>query len=178
VVTDASGTVAQTLDFYPYGATRISNGTGASEKRQFIGQFSDDSGLSYLQARYYDTARGQFLTQDPVFLGDPRAQNLTNPQSLNSYSYANDNPITSKDPEGDASISDLLGQLAKALTALCQYFGGCGASSGSSDTSQSNSATQTRLGHPSPHLTGLSHSLTGTYNRKRKPVVMMRVLAW
>src|SRR5215468_10961032 len=46
VVTDASGTVAETRDFYPYGATRISDGTGANEKRTFIGQFSDDSGLN------------------------------------------------------------------------------------------------------------------------------------
>jgi RHS repeat-associated protein len=56
--------------------------------------------LDYLQARYYDSARGQFLTQDPVFLGDPKQQDLGNPQSLNSYSYANDNPITGKDPDG------------------------------------------------------------------------------
>jgi RHS repeat-associated protein len=66
VVTDASGTVAQTLDFYPYGATRISSGTGANEKRQFIGQFSDDSGLSYLQNRYYNPTQGQFISQDPM----------------------------------------------------------------------------------------------------------------
>jgi RHS repeat-associated protein len=98
VVTDASGTVAQTLDFYPYGATRISNGTGANEKRQFIGQFSDDSGLSYFQARYYDPTRGQFISQDPVFWS--QEQNLRDPQSLNSYSYAEDNPITGKDPDG------------------------------------------------------------------------------
>jgi hypothetical protein len=40
------------------------------------------------------------LAQDPVFLGDPKQQNLQNPQSLNSYSYADDNPITGKDPDG------------------------------------------------------------------------------
>lgn len=35
-----------------------------------------------------------------MFLGDPKQQALTNPQSLNSYSYANDNPITKSDPTG------------------------------------------------------------------------------
>jgi RHS repeat-associated protein len=96
VVTDENGNLVQTLDYYPYGSTRISVATSTNEKRKFIGQFTDDTTLSYLQARYYDSSRGQFLSEDPVFWGDPKEQNLQNPQSLNSYSYANDNPITGK----------------------------------------------------------------------------------
>jgi RHS repeat-associated protein len=122
VVTDASGTVAQTLDFYPYGATRISDGTGANEKRKFIGQFGDDSGLSYLQNRYYDPSRGQFLTEDPIFWN--QKQNLRDPQSLNSYSYAEDNPITSKDPDGltksDSSNGGTVAGLIQQVIALIQ----------------------------------------------------------
>ena len=53
IVTDASGTVVQTLDYYPYGSTRITSGQNA-EGRQYIGQFSDPSSLLYLQARYMD----------------------------------------------------------------------------------------------------------------------------
>jgi RHS repeat-associated protein len=102
VVTDASGTVAQLLDYYPYGATRVSSNTyPTNEKRQYIGQFADaQTSLNYLNARYYDGNRGQFMSEDPVFLGKPKSQNLRDPQSLNSYSYANDNPITGKDPDG------------------------------------------------------------------------------
>src|SRR6516225_4082007 len=48
VVTDENGNVVQTLDYYPYGATRISVGTSTNEKRQFIGQFAENSTLSYL----------------------------------------------------------------------------------------------------------------------------------
>ena len=100
VVTNASGTVAQALDYYPYGNERIDSGTDVSQ-RQYIGQyFDEESELSYLQARYMDPAKGQFLSQDPMFLGDPRAQALRNPQTLNSYIYANGNPITLKDPTG------------------------------------------------------------------------------
>lgn len=47
-----------------------------------------------------DPMRGQFLSQDPMFLGDPRQQNLRDPQSLNSYTYANGNPINKSDPQG------------------------------------------------------------------------------
>jgi RHS repeat-associated protein len=100
VVTDENGNVVQTLDFYPYGGTRISVATSTNEKRQFIGQFTDDSSLSYLNTQFYDSARGQFISQDPVFLADPKRQDIKNPQSLNSYSYANDNPIVNKDPSG------------------------------------------------------------------------------
>jgi RHS repeat-associated protein len=57
------------------------------------------------QARYYDSGKGEFLSEDPVFLGDPKQQVLTDPQSLNSYSYANDNPITNSDAKGLWSIS-------------------------------------------------------------------------
>jgi hypothetical protein len=53
VVTDENDEVVQTLDSYPYGSTRISSATSTNERRKYIGQFSDDSGLSYLNARYY-----------------------------------------------------------------------------------------------------------------------------
>src|SRR5258708_1226150 len=35
-------------------------------KRKCIGQFLDDSTLSYLNARYYEGSRCQFLSEDPV----------------------------------------------------------------------------------------------------------------
>src|SRR6266478_5599755 len=64
--------------------------------------FKVDAGVVHalLQARYYDGSKGGFLSEDPVFWGDPKSQMLTDPQSLNSYSYAGDNPITRSDPTG------------------------------------------------------------------------------
>jgi RHS repeat-associated protein len=100
VVTDENGNAVETLDYFPYGGTRLSVGTSTRERRQFIGQFTDDSTLSYLNARFYEGSRGQFLSEDPAFLGDPRSQNIGNPQSLNAYSYAEDNPISKSDPSG------------------------------------------------------------------------------
>jgi RHS repeat-associated protein len=110
VVTNASGTVEQTLDYLPYGGTRISTGQAAS--RQYIGQFSDPSGLVYLQARYQDPQRGQFMSEDPTFvaLGNPdqlrqlsqqdQQAFLADPQQLNSYSYGRDNPVQRKTQMG------------------------------------------------------------------------------
>jgi RHS repeat-associated protein len=108
VVTDENGNVVQTLDFYPYGSTRISVATSTNEKRQFIGQFTDDSTLSYLNARYYSGAQGQFLSEDPI-LGDPKSQNLIDPQSVNTYSYSEDNLIGREDPLGKWAIGVGLG---------------------------------------------------------------------
>jgi RHS repeat-associated protein len=104
VVTDENRSLVQTLDYYPYGGVRVSVATSTNEGRKFINRFADQSGLDYLQARYYDSGRGQFISQDPVFFGDPKAQNLTDPQSLNTYAYSGDNPITKSDPSGKCII--------------------------------------------------------------------------
>ena len=112
VVTDENGEVLQTLDYFPYGSQRIATGS-FDEQRRFIGEeYDGDTEFSYLNARYYQGARGQFMSQDPVFLavGDSRVVReitqktlraiLADPQTLNSYSYAGNNPILFKDPTG------------------------------------------------------------------------------
>lgn len=103
VMSDKNGLLAQLATYYPYGTKRNNElrASGFNEKRQFIGQYYDDAiALSYLNARYYDGGRGQFLSQDPLFTGDPNRQRLVNPQELNSYSYAANNPIRWSDPLG------------------------------------------------------------------------------
>jgi RHS repeat-associated protein len=113
-VTDQSGNLVQLMDYYPYGATRVSTSSyPTNEKRQYIGQFTDaQTNLNYLSARYYDSGRGQFVSVEPVILnlGDREQLKkltqmdqqtlLTNPQLLNSYAYGRDNPILYKDPTG------------------------------------------------------------------------------
>src|SRR3989344_3273858 len=71
-----------------------------SEQRKFIGQEYDiGTGLDYLNARYYDAMRGQFISQDPLARDNPE-KFLTDPQQLNTYSYARNNPINASDPSG------------------------------------------------------------------------------
>jgi hypothetical protein len=62
VVTDQNQDLVQTLDYYPYGATRISNSTSTNEKRKFIGQFSNETNLSYLNARPHHKANSSRKT--------------------------------------------------------------------------------------------------------------------
>jgi RHS repeat-associated protein len=73
----------------------------SGQQRKYIGQMYDGStGLNYLNARYQNPTQGQFISQDPVFLGNPSQQHISNPQSLNDYSYSEGNPITKSDPTG------------------------------------------------------------------------------
>src|ERR1700730_15923893 len=87
VVTDQNDNLVQTLDYFPYGATRVSVATSTNEKRKYIDQFSDDSGLSYLNARYYNPSQGQFTSEEPIFLsiGDPSQVKQLSKQDQQSY---------------------------------------------------------------------------------------------
>ncbi|MDQ2834430.1 MAG: RHS repeat-associated core domain-containing protein [Acidobacteriota bacterium] len=62
---------------------------------KFTGKERDtESGLDNFGARYYGSNMGRMMSPDPPG-GD-----LTNPQSLNRYAYALNNPLTNTDPTG------------------------------------------------------------------------------
>lgn len=107
VVDDENGIRAQTLTYAPFGSVEQNNTTSSfTEGKQYIGERYDSGPkLNYLNARYYEGSQGQFISQDPVFLemglGTPDSKSVMfNPQAMNSYSYAQNNPITNKDPDG------------------------------------------------------------------------------
>ena len=102
-VTDSSGGMVQLLDYHPYGTFRVDwhYSSAVDEQRKFTGQEYDrDTGLNYMQARYYSPAIGKFISEDPSFL--EVSYDLTDPQTSNSYSYASNNPLRYKDPDGRA----------------------------------------------------------------------------
>ena len=108
VVSNEQGSVEQLLDYYPFGGIRLDEKIGSfDEQRKFTGQeFDEDTNLHYYVQRYYNQDVGRFTSQDPVFLaigtGDKRAKvALTNPQSLNSYSYVVNSPLKYVDEEGE-----------------------------------------------------------------------------
>ncbi len=72
---------------------------GAASKFQYTGQERDaETGLHYYNARYYDPHIRRF-TQPDIFV-----QDIYNPQSLNRYSYAFNNPLKYTDPSGHINI--------------------------------------------------------------------------
>ncbi len=87
----------QRTDAYSYdvfGQVRSRIGS-AAQPFAFAGEQTDgELGLVYLRARYYDPQVGRFVTQD-TFPGHARE-----PQTINKYVYASDNPVLVTDPTG------------------------------------------------------------------------------
>ncbi len=86
---------------------------GHAEKL-FSGHEADNQQQYYLGQRYYQPETGKFLQSDPMSLrvGQPTIRPLgsndlnsylNNPQNLNSYAYANNNPINQVDVDGQVS---------------------------------------------------------------------------
>ena len=131
--TNKIGELVETSDYFPFGQPRISQ-TTINDRKGYIGKdYDNNTGLSFLEARYYYGNGGQFISQDPVFwdLRLIQAGNialnkfngvsesvwsnnfipisksnsaieeyLADPQALNSYAYARNNPLIYNDPDG------------------------------------------------------------------------------
>ena len=91
---DATGARTSSFRYQVYGQIAQTNGASTPTYLAYAGEMRDPSGLYYLRARWYDAASGRFLVRDPV------AGELAQPRSLNSYSYANANPVMLRDPSG------------------------------------------------------------------------------
>jgi RHS repeat-associated protein len=71
---------------------------------KFTGKERDaESGLDYFGARYYSSSMGRFSSPDPSGL---MYANPYNPQSLNLYAYAYNNPLINIDPTGLECVWD------------------------------------------------------------------------
>jgi len=115
ITTNADGSVVELMDYYPYGTARLDEKTGTlTEQRKFANyEFDSPTGLNYLNQRYYNSQTAKFLSQDQVFLamGDngqiqqltrqKLQQLLSDPQALNSYAYARNNPLLYVDRDGN-----------------------------------------------------------------------------
>jgi RHS repeat-associated protein len=78
----------------PFGAART-GGTGTwPDDKTFLGKSADkNTGLTHIGAREYEPGSGRFLSVDPVL-------SVSDAQSLNGYTYANNTPATLSDPTG------------------------------------------------------------------------------
>src|SRR5215831_16775139 len=71
VISNASGTVAEVLDYYPFGGIRVNQQATSTlgEQRRFTGhEFDAGTGLNYMDARYEGPNLSRFLSEDPNFL--------------------------------------------------------------------------------------------------------------
>ena len=106
LVTDASHQVIGRHDFFPFGEEVGANAAGRNGTwgpttdnvyQRFTGQERDqETGLDFLQARYYASGPGRFLSPDPANAG----ANPSDPQSWNGYGYVSNSPLVFMDPTG------------------------------------------------------------------------------
>lgn len=86
----------------PFGNERGTNLRTWPDERGFVGGIDNpDLNLTTVGAREYDPEFGRFITRDPI-------KNFADPQQINGYAYANNDPTNTSDPSG------LLGKKTKA----------------------------------------------------------------
>jgi RHS repeat-associated protein len=89
--------------FAGYGVRTADQGYAAmsqqdGQRKQFAGyERENETGLDFAEARYHSNMQGRFTSVDPVIFAPHR---LSDPQSLNLYSYVRNNPLTLVDPTG------------------------------------------------------------------------------
>ena len=105
------GTVSGSRKHDVYGLTRGGTGTLTS-KHGFVGSLGhaseDETGLIYMQARYYDPQTGRFASEDKDHDG------------LNWYCYAVNNPVCAVDATG---CDTLWQQIKKDVSWTCMALG-------------------------------------------------------
>ena len=153
MIFDTTGSLANMKrhDYLPFGeelfaptggrSAAIGYSGGDDVRQQFTSKERDvETGLDYFLARYYSSMQGRFTSPDE-FKGGPRELHIlggdtdikqalpyaeiANPQSINKYQYAYNNPLRYIDPDGHQgkpkkSLTDqlleLLGRIWKGRT--------------------------------------------------------------
>jgi len=89
--TDATGLVTARFRYEPFGLSLEASPVAGPS---YTGHVLDpNSGLIYMEARYYDPVIGRFLSTDPVPVNGLGL-------NFNRYNYANNNPYAYVDPDG------------------------------------------------------------------------------
>jgi len=119
----ADATAVTRTSYTPYGQLRGADNLATD--RGWLGQVEDrvsadgttGTGLTYLNARYYDPATSRFISPDPLM-------NPSDPKTLDPYRYADNNPVVFTDATGLAACSGL--SAANEKTCMGAYNTGMG----------------------------------------------------
>ncbi len=111
LITDNNSNQASYLTYEPFGKLSSSS----NEKFTYTGHEQDtESSLIYMKARYYDPEIGRFLKPDAL------VQDIYNPQDLNRYTYARNNPYRYTDPSGN--FADIILDVGFILYDIYEIF--------------------------------------------------------
>ncbi|MCT4618890.1 MAG: hypothetical protein N4A62_05825 [Marinisporobacter sp.] len=93
-IVDQNGNVVNSYEYDVWGNIKNQKET-IENPFKYAGEIYDkETGLYYLRARYYDPTIGRFISEDSY------EGQVTNPLSLNLYTYCYNNPLMHVDPSG------------------------------------------------------------------------------
>lgn len=102
--TDASGRLAEHLDYFPSGEVWVDEHPGEKDPYGFTGKELDpETGYTYHGARYYDPRGGMWESTDPAlpeYLGGGSDEGVHQPSNLELYAYGYQNPLRYTDDNG------------------------------------------------------------------------------
>ena len=110
LMTDDDADIRLQQSYDAFGLDLVNPTFSTEQPFGFAGEQTDgtefqmpDSGYSYMRARYYDPVIGRFVSRDPL------RGTMSDPLTLNPYTYVENNPINKVDPSGLSSNKALSG---------------------------------------------------------------------
>jgi RHS repeat-associated protein len=94
-LSNAAGSIANTYTYDSFGKLTASSGSLVNPFQYTARESDSETGLYYYRARYYDTATGRFLNEDPLQLEG----------GIDFYVYTLNNPASMIDPIGEKPCS-------------------------------------------------------------------------
>jgi len=92
LTTDGSGAAVARQLYRAWGAARWVSGTLPTDLGYTGQRGQPELGLVFMHARYYEVYLNRFISPDTI------VPDLSNPQSLNRYSYVYNRPLVLQDP--------------------------------------------------------------------------------
>ena len=107
MMTDGSGNVCYDADYFPWGDEDHVFTNTCSQNYKFTGKERDpDLGVYNMGARFYQDAMARFYSPDWSADAEPIPYaRISDPQSLNLYAYARNNPLLFLDPDGHSNCT-------------------------------------------------------------------------
>jgi RHS repeat-associated protein len=91
-IVDGNGVILNHVTYDSFGKVQSQSNAGVEFRYGYAGREADtETGLDYYRARYYDSANGRFISEDPIGFGGGDS-NLTR--------YVGNNPTNFNDPSG------------------------------------------------------------------------------
>ena len=108
---DQDGRIVLYEEYQPYGEKIYATEDPASGNEDwYTGKnYSKSLDLTYFGARWYDAKQGRFLSMDPAPV------TLDQIHSFNRYHYANNNPYSYIDPDGERAMIAIRGFVSRSI---------------------------------------------------------------